>query len=166
MKKSEDKSTLVQPLTTIHHICIAVNNPLEKAMEYFSKLGWEFGEPYVIERKQGILRGKPVAYKVREAMTKNVQPPVELCAVLEGRPTQMEFLEAKGECVHHIAFMVNDLEAEIAKWDKQGLGKVVQRGAYESVLIEPTKGAFFVDLIDKKAHEKFRKEVSLPKEAW
>ena len=53
---------------------------------------------------------------------------LELIQPLKGRSVYGEFLEKKGEGIHHLAFMVEDLDAEIADMEKRGF-KVVQTGA-------------------------------------
>ena len=53
---------------------------------------------------------------------------VELIQPLKGKSIYDEFLEEKGEGLHHLAFMVDDVDAEAAKLEKSGF-KVVQTGA-------------------------------------
>ncbi len=52
----------------------------------------------------------------------------ELIQPLKGTSIYDEFLEEKGEGLHHLAFMVEDVDAEITKLEKKGF-KVVQTGA-------------------------------------
>jgi catechol 2,3-dioxygenase-like lactoylglutathione lyase family enzyme len=53
---------------------------------------------------------------------------VELIQPLKGKSIYDEFLEEKGEGLHHLAFMVDDVDAEVAGLEKKGF-KVVQTGA-------------------------------------
>ncbi len=53
---------------------------------------------------------------------------IELIQPLKGRSIYDEFLEEKGEGLHHLAFFVDDIDAEIADVEKKGF-KVVQTGA-------------------------------------
>lgn len=53
---------------------------------------------------------------------------VELIQPLKGKSIYDEFLEEKGEGLHHLAFMVDDVDAEVAELEKKGF-KVVQTGA-------------------------------------
>jgi methylmalonyl-CoA/ethylmalonyl-CoA epimerase len=53
---------------------------------------------------------------------------VELIQPLKGKSIYDEFLEEKGEGLHHLAFMVDDVDAEAAELEKKGF-KVVQTGA-------------------------------------
>lgn len=53
---------------------------------------------------------------------------MEIIQPLKGKSIYNEFLEEKGEGLHHLAFMVDDIDAEIADLEKKGL-KVIQTGA-------------------------------------
>ena len=53
---------------------------------------------------------------------------LELIQPLKGKSIYDEFLEEKGEGLHHLAFVVDDVDAEIANMEKKGF-KVVQTGA-------------------------------------
>jgi len=53
---------------------------------------------------------------------------VELIQPLKGKSIYDEFLEEKGEGLHHLAFMVDDVDTEVGELEKKGF-KVVQTGA-------------------------------------
>jgi catechol 2,3-dioxygenase-like lactoylglutathione lyase family enzyme len=55
---------------------------------------------------------------------------VELIEPVGGPSTWKEFLDRKGEGVHHIAFFVPDTEAEAKTLGEHGIG-LVQKGDYE-----------------------------------
>lgn len=118
---SKGKSEKIQ-LGEVQHIAIAVRN-VEESRKRLSKLGFEFGEIAYGSRsaEQATLRGKPIAYKLRESYTTNMKPKFEVEETIEGKSCQKEFIEEKGEAVQHIAFHVEDLDAEIAKWKKNGV---------------------------------------------
>lgn len=115
------------PKLRFYHICVVVKD-LEKAVEYYtSKLGlgpFEFGD--VTTKRESIVRGEKRMLSFRGAHTE-ISPGIgfELWEGTEGS-VWAEFLEAHGEGLHHLGFAVDDLEAEIAKWEKQGI-KVLQR---------------------------------------
>ena len=46
---------------------------------------------------------------------------LELVQPLEGKPIYQEFLKAKGEGAHHIAYEVDDLEGETVKLAEKGI---------------------------------------------
>ena len=105
----------------IEHIGIAVRD-LENSNELFSKL---FGQP---------------AYKTEEVESEGVKTSFVMCgpnkielleATKENSPIA-KFLEKKGEGIHHIAFDVEDIVAEIARLKKEGfvvLNEIPKKGA-------------------------------------
>ena len=105
----------------IEHIGIAVHD-LENSNELFSKL---FGQP---------------AYKTEEVASEGVKTSVFMCgpnkielleATNENSPIA-KFLEKKGEGIHHIAFDVEDIYAEIERLKLEGftvLNETPKKGA-------------------------------------
>ena len=105
----------------IEHIGIAVHN-LENSNELFSKL---FGQ---------------AAYKTEEVVSEGVKTSFFMCgpnkielleATNEDSPIA-KFLEKKGEGIHHIAFDVEDIYAEIERLKLEGftvLNEIPKKGA-------------------------------------
>lgn len=105
----------------IEHIGIAVHN-LENSNELFSKL---FGQ---------------AAYKTEEVVSEGVKTSFFMCgpnkielleATNEDSPIA-KFLEKKGEGIHHIAFDVEDIYAEIKRLKLEGftvLNETPKKGA-------------------------------------
>jgi methylmalonyl-CoA/ethylmalonyl-CoA epimerase len=105
----------------IEHIGIAVHN-LENSNELFSKL---FGQ---------------AAYKTEEVASEGVKTSFFMCgpnkielleATNENSPIA-KFLEKKGEGIHHIAFDVEDIYAEIERLKLEGftvLNEIPKKGA-------------------------------------
>ena len=105
----------------IEHIGIAVHD-LENSNELFSKL---FGQP---------------AYKTEEVASEGVKTSFFMCgpnkielleATNENSPIA-KFLEKKGEGIHHIAFDVEDIYAEIKRLKLEGftvLNETPKKGA-------------------------------------
>lgn len=93
----------------IEHIGIAVKD-LEKANETYAAL---FGEPH---------------YKIESVESEGVNTSFFTCGaskieLLEGTNPDSpitKFIEKRGEGIHHIAFAVDDIEAEIARLKEQG----------------------------------------------
>lgn len=105
----------------IEHIGIAVKS-IATSNEIFEKL---FGTP---------------AYKTEEVESEGVKTSFFMCgpnkielleAINENSPIA-KFLEKKGEGIHHIAFDVDDIEAEIERLKKEGfivLNETPKKGA-------------------------------------
>lgn len=111
----------------IEHIGIAVHN-LENSNELFSKL---FGQ---------------AAYKTEEVASEGVKTSFFMCgpnkielleATNENSPIA-KFLEKKGEGIHHIAFDVEDIHAEIERLKLEGftvLNETPKKGADNKLVV-------------------------------
>ncbi|HLV39103.1 methylmalonyl-CoA epimerase [Xanthomarina sp.] len=108
-------------MNKIEHIGIAVKN-LKESNVLFSKL---FGKPH---------------YKTEEVATEGVntsffqvgENKIELLEATNADSPIAKFIEKKGEGIHHIAFDVTDIEAEIARLKNEGfivLNETPKRGA-------------------------------------
>lgn len=93
----------------IEHIGIAVHD-LDKAETLYSKL---LGvEPYK--------REEVASEKVVTSFFKTGPNKIELVAPLEDAGAISSFLEKKGEGIHHIAFAVDDIHAEMQRLKEEG----------------------------------------------
>lgn len=103
------------------------------------------------------VHGKPVDYDMdlRIARSDLGGLTVELIQPLKGDSIYQEFLEEKGEGLHHLAFMVDDVDAEIADMEKKGF-RVIQTGAMPNTkwaYLEPVEsGGPLIELC--QAHKK------------
>lgn len=108
-------------LKKIEHIGIAVKN-LEQSNELFSKL---FGKDH---------------YKVEKVESENVstsffmlgETKIELLEATSPDSAIAKFIEKKGEGIHHIAYDVDDVYAEMERLKSEG---------FELINKEPKKGA-------------------------
>lgn len=124
------------------HASIVVKD-MEKAIKYFETLdvgpfpaflggpGMKFAGKTV--------RGKQVDYDMdlRLATSQLGGIGFELIQPLKGDTVYTEFLEKKGEGLHHLAFGVEDFDVEVEDMKKRGF-KVVQTGA-----MGPSRWAYF-----------------------
>ena len=105
----------------IEHIGIAVKN-LENSNQLFSKL---FGKAH---------------YKIEEVATENVntsffqmgESKIELLEATDPESPITKFIEKRGEGIHHIAFDVEDIHAEMKRLENEGfqlINKEPKRGA-------------------------------------
>jgi catechol 2,3-dioxygenase-like lactoylglutathione lyase family enzyme len=74
-------------------------------------------------------KGTPTQAQAKLAFFDMGQVSLELIEPLGGPSTWQEFLDAKGEGVHHIAFMVKGTDKVVARLEEKGIG-VVQQGHY------------------------------------
>lgn len=105
----------------IEHIGIAVKS-LEKSNELFASL---FGKPhYKIE--------EVISEGVKTSFFKSGPNKIELLEATNPNSPIAKFIEKKGEGIHHIAFAVKDITAEIKRLKEEGftvLNEVPKKGA-------------------------------------
>ena len=106
-----------------HHVALVVKD-LDAAMAHYQNLGiGPFMTPPVepiAETWQG--KSIPVGYfKRREVLGKMGTAWLQLCQPLGGDSPWQEFLDAKGEGVHHVGCIVDDIEKEEASLKEQGI---------------------------------------------
>jgi methylmalonyl-CoA/ethylmalonyl-CoA epimerase len=128
------------PFAKLAHIGIVVKN-IEKAIKEFEVLGIGPFEPLSLPPLIGkaLFRGKLLDSKEKVLSTHGRDVEIVLTQPLEGKSPWQEFLDNKGEGVHHIAYLVDDLNKEIAKLTQRGY-KLVQIGRWEG----GGGGAYFV----------------------
>ncbi|PQJ69120.1 MULTISPECIES: methylmalonyl-CoA epimerase [Polaribacter] len=111
----------------IEHIGIAVKD-LEKSNQLFASL---FGKPH---------------YKTEEVASEGVKTSffqsgpnkIELLEATHPESPIAKFIEKKGEGIHHIAFAVTDIKAEIERLQKEGfvvLNKQPKKGADHKLVV-------------------------------
>ena len=115
-----------------HHVSVMVKD-IDKAIEYYGTLGvgpfpptiGPKGVPLIDQSLRG--QKSDFAMDLRYAESGFGGLKFEIVEPLEGESIYKEFLDKKGEGVHHIAFTVDDLDTEIAKMAERGF-KVIQTG--------------------------------------
>ena len=109
-----------------HHIAVIVKD-MDKAVDYYRALGvFTFPPEYMLD--SSTYQGYEVYGKKSEGLDKTRMQFVqmgdfrlELVSPVEGEPIYKDFLRDQGEGIHHIAFMVDDLRAETARFAEKGV---------------------------------------------
>jgi len=111
----------------IEHIGIAVKD-LEKSNQLFASL---FGAPhYKIE--------EVVSEGVKTSFFKSGPNKIELLQATNPESSMAKFIEKKSEGIHHIAFLVQDIFAEIVRLKKEGfvvLNETPKKGADNKLVV-------------------------------
>jgi methylmalonyl-CoA/ethylmalonyl-CoA epimerase len=108
-------------MNKIEHIGIAVKN-LQESNAIFEKL---FGQPPYKEEEVA-------SEGVKTSFFMNGPNKIELLEATHSDSPIAKFLEKKGEGIHHIAFDVTDIEAEIQRLKTEGfvvLNEIPKKGA-------------------------------------
>jgi len=111
-------------LPPVQQVCIVVKD-IDRAIEYYTST---FGMgPFRIgdvDMEGVLLRGKPTSTKIKVALAESGPLQVELIQPVEGQNIYTEFLDSKGEGLHHLGFQVDDLDAILAELAKEGIEPV------------------------------------------
>ena len=124
------------------HAALVIKD-MDKAIKYFEALGVGPFPPFLGGSGQPFtgktVHGEPSDYDMDLRIDRVNLGGIgfELIQPLKGKSVYGEFLEKKGEGLHHLAFMVEDLDAEIADMEKRGF-RVIQTGA-----LPHTRWAYF-----------------------
>ena len=105
--------------THISHIGVVVKD-LDKTVEYFTSLGLGPFSFQNVTRPSSTVHGKERSYGVRMAVSQQGPVELELIEYKEGETIHKEFLDAKGEGLHHLQFKVKDLDGTMKKFVKIG----------------------------------------------
>lgn len=130
----------------IDHIGIAVQD-LELASVPYQTLGFELiGEDEVIESQQVMVRTFQAGNSLLELLA-----PTSLDSSIAG------FLEKRGQGMHHVAFRVENLEAEIARLELEGAAFISNipragRAGTRVVFLKPSWGqGVLMELVEHKS---------------
>jgi methylmalonyl-CoA/ethylmalonyl-CoA epimerase len=108
------------------HVGVVVKD-INKAIAFLEKLGigpFSVGggaKTFVVPFK-GELHGKPAEWKTTISFAKMGDTELELLEPTEGPQALKESLDKTGEGLHHIGYLTDDLDKEIANFKKNGMG--------------------------------------------
>ena len=122
-------------LKQVFQVCVVVKDIQKSVEQYWNIFGigpWQIHTFQPPDLFDTTLRGKPEPYtmKIAAAQIGNIQ--WELIQPLSGRSSYHEFLEEKGEGLHHVAVMVQDFDKTVAALEKQGIGTMMSGKYRES----------------------------------
>ena len=121
----ETKKPLEGTETHIIQVGVVVKN-LEKTMEYLTTLGLGPFAVRTVHHPAATVRGKKVSYEVKIAMAQQGPVQLELIEYQKGTTIHKEFLDDKGEGIHHILFKVRDIDATQEKFARLGINPLQQ----------------------------------------
>jgi len=135
------------------HVGIVVRD-MDRTVESLASLGigpFELQQPGA-PLTEALFRGKPARWKTKRGTARIGQVELELLQPVEGESAAKEFLDSRGEGVHHIGFAVDDLNKEVARLVKQR-AKVLMSGRWAGggfAYIEPAvSGGIVIELIQQ-----------------
>ena len=86
---------------------------IEKACRYYESVfgTGPFSNVIDVNMDGALLRGKPVETTIKVAFVQSGDVQIELIEPVVGKNLYTEFLETRGEGIHHLAYKVDDMEA-------------------------------------------------------
>jgi methylmalonyl-CoA/ethylmalonyl-CoA epimerase len=84
---------------------------IEKACRYYESIfgTGPFSEVIDVNMDGALLRGKPVDTSIRVAFVQSGDVQIELIQPTQGKNLYTEFLETRGEGIHHLGYQVEDM---------------------------------------------------------
>ena len=115
-------------LKQVFQVCVVVKDIQKSVEQYWNIFGigpWQIHTFQPPDLFDTTLHGKPEPYtmKIAAARVGNIQ--WELIQPLTGRSSYHEFLEEKGEGLHHVAVAVEDFDKTVAALERHGIGTVM-----------------------------------------
>ncbi len=139
------------------HIGVVVkdmDSTIQRLTSTFGIGPWDIKERRYPEAQVVVGKG-PFSYRVAFADLGPIE--LELIEVLEGSTIHADFLNARGEGIHHIGFRVQDLENTVTTLQQQGIG-VLQSAFREGsryVYMDPTElGGIMFEFVERSANYK------------
>jgi 4-hydroxyphenylpyruvate dioxygenase-like putative hemolysin len=115
-------------LKQVIQVCVVVKD-LQKTMEHYWKIfgigPWQIHTFRPPDLTNTTFHGKPEPYTMKIASAQIGTVQWELIQPLEGRNSYQEFLEEKGEGLHHVAVAVEDFDKTVAALEKHGMGTLM-----------------------------------------
>ena len=111
--------------THIVHVGVIVKD-LEKTVEFLTSLGIGPFSAAAYKHPNAVVRGKKTFWETKRALSKQGPVELELIEFQKGTSIQKEFLDKKGEGIHHLLFKVRNINATIEKFANKGIA-VLQR---------------------------------------
>ena len=114
------KKSVNQLLSRLHHVGVLVND-MDRAVEHYENLGFGRFLPSKLVHVDREMRGKPAPDVKNIGKGLRLGPiGFELVQPVAGQSIQKEYLETHGECINHIAFVVDDIQEAIAVMIQEG----------------------------------------------
>jgi catechol 2,3-dioxygenase-like lactoylglutathione lyase family enzyme len=97
---------------------------MERSLKLYEQM---FGPPFLT------LESDVTSGKLKFGLFQVGEIQLELIEVVEGETIHSKFLREKGEGLHHIGFIVEDLEEELIELEKAGIS-VLERGTVQEMV--------------------------------
>ena len=117
----------------IDQVCLVVRDFQKTIEHYWNSFGIGPWKIVLLEervRREMTIKRIPAKYRIYVAMCQLENIYFEVIQPLSGDTAFEEFLEQKGEGLHHLGFFVEDLDLEMKRLETKGFG-TVQSGRFQ-----------------------------------
>jgi methylmalonyl-CoA/ethylmalonyl-CoA epimerase len=115
-------------LPPVHQLGFVVRDIEKTCKHYETVFGTGPFSPVIdVDMDGALLRGTPVKTKIKVAFVQSGGVQIELIQPVEGHNVYTEFLETKGEGIHHLGYQIDDIVAAKAAFRSKGLEPVFCR---------------------------------------
>jgi len=131
--KSPDEQPEIFGNGVVVQIGIIVKDIEKTSRAYAGFLGVDMPEWFLtddVDKAHTAFKGKLSEARAKLAFFQLKNITIELIEPVGGPSTWQEFLDTKGEGVHHIAFEIKGMDEEIIRMQRKGMS-LLQRGDYE-----------------------------------
>jgi catechol 2,3-dioxygenase-like lactoylglutathione lyase family enzyme len=111
--------------TEIVQVGVVVKD-LDKTVEYLTSLGMGPFKISTVTHPSATVHGEKVFYQVRSAKSQQGPVELELIEYQKGKTIHKEFLDERGEGLHHIKFTVKDINATVNRFAEKGIEPLQQ----------------------------------------
>ena len=155
MEDKMDKTTGKETATwTLTQVGVVVKD-VEKTVQRLNELGiGPFEEMKLPPDRQEWVRGEPMLADARIMGAKLGGINLEIIQPIAPKAPHQEFLDSKGEGIHHIMVMVDDIEKEIKRLTDKGctvLLDIRMPGGKHGAYIDLNAGGIIVEMFEKGA---------------
>ena len=109
MSQQEASPFILPPVYQLGYVV----RDIERACKHYESVfgTGPFSDVIDVNMDGAILRGRPVDTRIKVAFVQSGDVQIELIEPVGGKNPYTEFLEARGEGIHHLAYKVEDMEA-------------------------------------------------------
>ena len=109
MSQQEESRFTLPPVYQLGYVV----RDIEKACRYYESVfgTGPFSDVIDVNMDGALLRGEPVETTIKVAFVDSGDVQIELIEPVVGENVYTEFLETRGEGIHHLAYKVDDMEA-------------------------------------------------------
>lgn len=120
-----EKRVLEGKETEIVQVGVVVKD-LDKTIDFLTSLGLGPFRVHTAYHPSATVKGEKVSYQVRLGFSQLGPVQLELIEYQKGKTIHQDFLDQKGEGIHHIKFNVQDLNRTLQAFSRKGVGILQQ----------------------------------------